>query len=837
MKEWTVPQGKRGQRYIVVKSDSVVVGGHWGSGHTDNAHVLTHEQFLVTLRDGDDIASTFGISVVAEIMNELGSSAANDWLQDRKPPQTWVGDCGTQRLEINATGVWLTSDKTEQRPAFQAAWSHREFAATVKAVELTKAFGKGREEARSRARKLNSAISGRDGKKLHPVGNGEQWREKLLDPATQAESLEALRQKEIDIAAWLVDRVTIRTDGERWRPVFSAMTDADKRLLLEVVDGLPGYARGDAARRLAELNVPGVAEMIGSRLGKDAHLDLALLEALALLGPAGASAIPAVLKRLAVPHLRENALATLRALEARGIETATAVAPLLADHHKRVVVQACGLLGDLGSDTQVASQQLVELLLGEPEYQTVAADALSRSGVVLNVTDALIEGLRSPRYRVWTVARTALVSALALDSKVVGDALLSALDEPSKILRERIISLAESDLRPDDRLRVLEKGLSDSLKTLREAAARGLAKLGGSGDEVIARTLETGDKKAKIAALRALVHRHEIHQELAPQVIALTEDSDSGIRNAAIQACQAGSMGYGLIGASLLRALEEPETRVSAINALGQFPEAHDRIQTYLSDPEQKVRTAAQITLRIHAPDRLAEESPNTGFEGGSVYMLERGKGAPSGLDRVGGVPPGITAADWPLDEDGTPFVCLLTVRLAGRDIPGVGSSAAVAVFVDDPNDVPFEAFSDRVRVVLLSEQQLKQPEIAPPAGALPARELTLNCLGRLTEDQGSIRFEVDSAHTEHLDDEEVVCGNRPKAKVAWQVLGDVLRAADMGWSYLGGLLVHPAAGWHHYNDVGPFYMRVQEDLFDEKPNFAGGGFLFVHRLTAWAMQ
>lgn len=71
-RSWSKPRSPSGAVYVHVRVHDVVVGGHYGSGHTDNAGSCSHAEFLAG-RYQDVVLEDLGQEVLDEVLAELAT--------------------------------------------------------------------------------------------------------------------------------------------------------------------------------------------------------------------------------------------------------------------------------------------------------------------------------------------------------------------------------------------------------------------------------------------------------------------------------------------------------------------------------------------------------------------------------------------------------------------------------------------------------------------------------------------------------------------------------------------------------------------------------------------
>ena len=96
------------------------------------------------------------------------------------------------------------------------------------------------------------------------------------------------------------------------------------------------------------------------------------------------------------------------------------------------------------------------------------------------------------------------------------------------------------------------------------------------------------------------------------------------------------------------------------------------------------------------------------------ISALTAGEAPPSGVARVGGLPPGLPASGWPMRK-GDPMAHLFTLDLS--EIPPLQRYAgrAVSLYVSDPNDnEAYSPYNDEAVVVFLSADDLERSVVSP---------------------------------------------------------------------------------------------------------------------------
>ncbi len=86
-RSWTKPRQPRGESYIQLTVRGVTVGGHYGSGATDNAGTCSHSAFVAG-RYNDLVLKEFGAEVLDEVLRELGAAADPHETPSVASPQT-----------------------------------------------------------------------------------------------------------------------------------------------------------------------------------------------------------------------------------------------------------------------------------------------------------------------------------------------------------------------------------------------------------------------------------------------------------------------------------------------------------------------------------------------------------------------------------------------------------------------------------------------------------------------------------------------------------------------------------------------------------------------------
>lgn len=71
-RSWTKANHPNGEKYIHLTPTEVVVGSHYGSGHTDNAGSCSHAAFRAG-QYHDVVRRDHGEEVLAEVMQALGA--------------------------------------------------------------------------------------------------------------------------------------------------------------------------------------------------------------------------------------------------------------------------------------------------------------------------------------------------------------------------------------------------------------------------------------------------------------------------------------------------------------------------------------------------------------------------------------------------------------------------------------------------------------------------------------------------------------------------------------------------------------------------------------------
>lgn len=222
------------------------------------------------------------------------------------------------------------------------------------------------------------------------------------------------------------------------------------------------------------------------------------------------------------------------------------------------------------------------------------------------------------------------------------------------------------------------------------------------------------------------------------------------------------------------------------------------------------------------------------------LYELERAAESPTGLTRIGGLPP-IAAASWPHDDDGRPFVHLLTVEGTWIGRPDL---ACVCVFGTLDGDVESDyAGNERpFPVVMLGPEQPVEGEAPADGTVLPAASLRRLGPTTLTVTKDGDAF-VCAIHTEGSDDLTTEPGASEHAAV--------LRALETLYpdspdSYIGVASYNPSllvsdTDEFRANELaqrGAFWLQMSGRLFgDAGVDFCGGGWMFVHANGAWVEQ
>lgn len=223
------------------------------------------------------------------------------------------------------------------------------------------------------------------------------------------------------------------------------------------------------------------------------------------------------------------------------------------------------------------------------------------------------------------------------------------------------------------------------------------------------------------------------------------------------------------------------------------------------------------------------------------IYELTNSSEAPTGLSRIGGVPP-IAADAWPRDENGQPFVHMVTVEGAWLGRPELACVCAFGVLDGDVesdyagNERPFP-------VLLLTADQLHEGEAPPDAQLLPAATLTRLGPEQLTITQQGDEF-VCRIHVEGFDD--ITTEPAPsKAEAQLRAL-EQLNPHSRPDSYLGGASYNPSIIYDDMDEFraseraqrGEFLWQMSGRLFPgSHVDFCGGGWMFVYTGGAWVEQ
>jgi hypothetical protein len=215
------------------------------------------------------------------------------------------------------------------------------------------------------------------------------------------------------------------------------------------------------------------------------------------------------------------------------------------------------------------------------------------------------------------------------DADVVA-ALVAAASGPDPVARRVSMDiLAEAPTR--EAVAVYRRGLRDPNPQVRAAAVRGLARSGGSDDDVesFADLLGDPDEEVRATAAAALVDRSD--ERGAGALIEMAGSADPAWRAAAVARLAAAPDGIEVVLAALSD--PDPDVRASAAKAAAGADGSRvaDRLIEVLADPEPGVREAAASSLAVGGPavgERLLGALARPETEQGALLALARYPGA-----------------------------------------------------------------------------------------------------------------------------------------------------------------------------------------------------------------
>ncbi len=240
---------------------------------------------------------------------------------------------------------------------------------------------------------------------------------------------------------------------------------------LLLLPGRVALAQQDSVAELTKLTASGpVAERVRA------------INALALLGPRGASAVPALAELLKDKDasIRSHAAFALGRIGAASKPVATDLLELFVDSDPAVRRAAVQAVSRIKPDRSVTLPKLLQVLeQADPGSAVTAINALSEMGAA--VVPGAIEALKREKARYWACL---LLEDIGAPAKDAAPALLAVLDDKRPEVRmEALLAMAAIGADSAEAIQAIGQRLDDEQNSVRYAATFALAQLGPKAKE------------------------------------------------------------------------------------------------------------------------------------------------------------------------------------------------------------------------------------------------------------------------------------------------------------------------------------------------------------------
>ncbi len=331
----------------------------------------------------------------------------------------------------------------------------------------------------------------------------------------------------------------------------------------------------------------------------------------------GKMAVPALVEALKKESLQTRIIPILEEIGPDASEASSALAKLLATSSgetRREVIMAIAGIG------QAEKKTVVELmkLAGDKQfpYRPAAAYALGKLGAkeavpVLKESSKVSD---NPMLRLASIWSLLQLDPLNEEYIAMGlPQLTTALDsEKPEFRREAAKALGRMGIRAKDSVVALQKRLSDTDPSVRRESLIALAEIGPSSATAVAditRILSEGEPALRPVAAFALGRIGQASAPAVPQLNRLLHSRDPHEKTVAAWALvniapdpEIVKIAIPLFVSGLIRS-ENVEARVELVRALGKIgsdsPEANAALNAALKDPDESVRKAAEMALRL----------------------------------------------------------------------------------------------------------------------------------------------------------------------------------------------------------------------------------------------
>jgi HEAT repeat protein len=407
--------------------------------------------------------------------------------------------------------------------------------------------------------------------------------------------------------------------------------------LVASLQGKPDRWCNTVSCTLAALGEPVVPALVDLLESRDARVRRVAVGALERIGPRAKSAIPSLIKALAVSEPSDDAWPVASALGAMGAEALDALLVALAHQDAKVSEGAAIALGRLGPQAEAAIPALIAALaereppnepvpprgpkFGDPTVApqpTVYQRALRAIG--RPATLALVERLDRGDRQTRALAVRAL-GFMQWGTKVAVPRLIELLKDPDLRI-EAATALGDLDSPAQKAIPSLLLGLKDPDPAFRARAAETVGRIAGlswARDAVglLTAALDDSDPRVRACAAGALGDFWFESRPAIPRLVAAFDDPAADVRLAAIRAFQRVGKIPAASRDAVLRLLQDPDARVRR-SALQRIEDDDldsetvvEALVAALRDPDSEVRAAAATALgRAHVWSSSDEDRP-----------------------------------------------------------------------------------------------------------------------------------------------------------------------------------------------------------------------------------